>query len=102
MEILSIIGGTLFGLIFSITPIPYLPMMYIQGARETWEKDHSIGWLLFFLIANILWPLFPIVMIFGAFIESPLGGIALTAAMYYPLWGIKDKEEEYDNDSTSE
>lgn len=103
MEIFYLVGGAIIGLVLSITPIPYLPIMFVNGARDCWEKDRSIGDLLFFFVCNILWALLPLMMILGAFTENFLGGLAFSIAMYFPLWWLKDDEHKgFDNKSQSD
>lgn len=82
------------GLMLSITPIPFLPMLFFQGLMK--HKDDGLGYLILFIIFNGLFALLPIVFVALAYERSGIGGVAFAIAMYwsfiYGLWGGRNKK----------
>lgn len=76
-------GCALIGLVFSLTPIPFLPKIYWDGFGEFWKDYGSVGSLVAYGVLNLPWALVPLVFVLGMHSTSGLlPAIAFTAAMY--------------------
>lgn len=71
------------GLMLSITPIPFLPMLFFQGLMK--HKDDGLGYLILFIIFNGLFAFLPIVFVALAYERSGIGGVIFALAMYWSV-----------------
>ncbi|WP_158682581.1 hypothetical protein [Pseudomonas sp. XWY-1] len=71
------------GFILSITPIPFLPMLFFQGLMK--YKDDGLGYLILFIVFNGLFALLPMVFIALAYERSSTGGVIFAFAMYWSV-----------------
>jgi len=83
MEAFQVIGAVLLGLFFSITPIPFLPRLYL--AKLCGLKDENTGPIFFVLFAlfGAIWASLPFAFIFAICSSNVLAGIAFAIAMYW-------------------
>lgn len=75
------------GAIFSVTPIPLLPLLIAQG----WPKvrDEGLFLKLLFLVANVPVGLLPLFFIGAAFGRGALTGCLFTAGLYgITVWSL--------------
>ncbi|QJQ13332.1 hypothetical protein A3L25_029410 [Pseudomonas putida] len=82
-EIGVIVMYAVGGAMLSITPIPFLPMLFFQGLMK--YKDDGIGYLVLFIIFNGLFALLPIVFVALAYERSSIGGVIFALAMYWSV-----------------
>lgn len=79
------VGCGVIGMVFSITPIPYLPIMYWAGVLE-FRREHSLGTAAVFAVSNVLWAAFPVALVLGVFSTSGgLPALVFALAMYSPF-----------------
>ena len=64
MEAFQVVGAIVLGLIFSVTPIPVLPRLYLAKLRGL--KEEKVGPVLFvgFAVFGALWASLPLAFIF--------------------------------------
>lgn len=99
--LIELAGALVCGLAFSITPIPYTPLIFINGLSKLRGEGAPMSSVLIAAVPGITLALLPLLFIVAAFDRGMATGLVFTASMYAAAMRFNKPERPVQEDDES-